>query len=143
MSPWFTTRSLEFTSVPFPAAASSPAENDDRRRATCGTRARLSLPESDWRWWLGLRRLRRAAAARPQRRGRLGSVSDERMRNAEQQAVGEAWLGPRGAARGVGLRRESAERGAHWGGGNGGSTAWRVRGKAHRRPLYRWTRARG
>jgi hypothetical protein len=50
---------MGFTTVPLPAAVSSPVANHSRRRATCGMGMRLGLPGIDWWRWLSLRWLRR------------------------------------------------------------------------------------
>jgi hypothetical protein len=109
-----------FTTVPLPVAVISPAANGSRTRATNSMGARLSLPGIDWRQWLGLRRLRRAVAARLRRRGLLGSISGEHRRYAEQQAVVRALLGSREGVGQLGRQREKVEACAHRGGGNGG-----------------------
>jgi hypothetical protein len=70
---------------------------------------------------LGQRRLRQAATARPRWRGRLGLKSGEGRCNAGKQAMEGASLGRRGGVGRLGRWRELAKRGAHRGGGNGGS----------------------
>jgi hypothetical protein len=102
-----------FTTVPLPVVVISSAANGGRRRATNNTGDQLSLLGIDWRRWLGLRWLQRAVAARPRRRGRLGSNSGEHRRNAEQQAIVRALLGSREGVGQLGRQREKVEACAH------------------------------
>jgi hypothetical protein len=124
-----------FTTMPSGGGASSPMANNGRSRWTSGTGVWLDSPLTDWGWWRCRRWCRRAAAARPQRRSRLGLGSGDHRRNAGQHVAVGASLGPRGGVEELGWQRQRAEGQLHRGGGNGmrrgGARAGRGRAPFH------------